>query len=225
MCILHLIFLTNLVAKHYELQDLNCKLHCNEYLAFLIVAFQGISNLWIDVYHTPSFWIFSGSYLVHFNDLYVLRKNNFHASCTPCQTEVNSKVPIKIPDLYFSFPFWSLNSFYCGDHITDPKYKLVETNILQFHMTFSTGNKCIVLLLFQVLNITWFYGNSFTGVAVQNTLLRVSVCVYIHIPISMSNRVKAVHKPLTSAFPNFKIMSYTISAVMQNGFRLLGFLK
>lgn len=106
---------------------------------------------------------------------------------TPCQTEVNSKVSIDLntPDLYFSFLFWSLNSFYCGDHITDSKCKLAETNILQFHITFSTGNKYVVLHFFQVLNITWFYGNCFTEVVVLNTLLHISVCVYIHIYLSI----------------------------------------
>lgn len=54
---------------------------------------------------------FCESYLAHFNALYVLRKNNFCANCTSCQTEVNSKAPVDLntSGLYFLFVFLSLN--------------------------------------------------------------------------------------------------------------------
>lgn len=143
-----------------------------------IIALQGMRNLQIDVYHTPPFWIF-WTVIWYFRALYILRKNYILGSCTPCQTEVNSKVPIDLntPGLYFSFLSWSLYEIYCGDHITDPKCKLVEPNILQFCITFSIGNKYDVLPFFSGFKNYLAYEKSFRGVVVWNTPLCISVCI------------------------------------------------
>lgn len=61
--------------------------------------------------------------------------------------DANNKITMALntPGLYFSFAICSVNSFYCGDHSWNSK--LVETNILQFHITYSPGGKHILLML------------------------------------------------------------------------------
>lgn len=61
--------------------------------------------------------------------------------------DASNKIPMALntPRLYFSFPICSVNSFYCGDH--SQNCKLAETNILQFHITYSPGGKHILLML------------------------------------------------------------------------------
>lgn len=151
-----------------------------------ITALLGMRNIQIDVYHIPPFWIFL-TVTWYFRGLYFPRKNNFHVSCTPCQTGVNSKVPIDLntPGLYFSFLSRSQINFTMGIIPQIPSVSLWKQAYCNFILSLVLATNMLCYLFFPGFKNFLAYENSFRGVVILNALLCISVCVYKHIHIHL----------------------------------------